>query len=464
MRKVLYFLPLFFFVIPALTRGNPVHANEPPWASTPKKDKVFFYSVGYVEDTGNLEDIKAKAFQNAKGFIADAIFEETSVEKVLTTSGGLGDNEELRKTYTETIKSKSAVNLTGVETEDIYYEKTEDSGLVVYKVWVLAKISYTDLERERSRILSELQRKMALVDDNLKEAEGFIGSGNIIAAVNSYLAAAVSAMNVKERSDEIPIYISKAEKLLDNIAVESTDNPSSIDMGKGNVFRFIVSYNGNSGKTPLGGVRVSFLIKNNEGDYSRTGVSETNGIVLCRINSLKEAKPGNIIRAVLSIDFSGIDSAALRDAMDRAAAHSEFRTFSLENMNIPVSVISGIPDLTAKVQDYLILKGYKVVKIPPDLTLESFSEENPESLKELSSVGIKRVMIIKFNAPDNAQYNKELDRYLGVYSLTAQLIDTSTGEILSSRNIKLSVTAASKGGIPGSFIKAAGKELKNLID
>lgn len=452
---------------------------EPAWVGVSKKDNVYFYSRGYIEDTGSLDDVKAKAFQKAKAGIADYIFEETSVEKVLRSSGGLGDNEELRKTYTETVKSSSSVNLSGVDIDDFYYEKTEDSGLAVYRVWVLAKIKYTGLETERKRILDLLQRQLALVDDNLNAAGTFVGKGDITAGVEAYLAAAAGAMKVKEREEEIPIYISRAVKLLDSIVIEASDNPAQIDTLNGGVFSFNVGYSRPGlGKIPLTGVKVTFLVKNNEGDYQRSGIVLTNGMAECRIKSLREVKADNVIKAVLSMDFSDIENmgggnqkylAELRDARDRAEGECSFRTVSKEKMAIPVSVLSLFPELTAGVRDYLIGEGYSVVNLAPqDPEIQSLMDENPGAfspgaLKAVSGKGVRRILIITVKEAKPV-YNRDIERYLGIYSLTVSFIDTLTGEILSSKNIKLSVTASEESGIPGAFIGSAGKEIKKMID
>ncbi|MGA2142509.1 MAG: hypothetical protein ABSG94_08795 [Brevinematales bacterium] len=461
-RSSRYFLPLL--IIMSFTPVIGLFA-EPAWVGVSKKDNVYFYSKGYAEDTGSLDDVKVKAFQKAKAGIADYIFEETSVEKVLTSSGGLGDNEELRKTYTETVKSSSSVNLSGVDIDDVYNEKTEDSGLAVYRVWVLAKIKYTDLEMERKRILDLLQRQLALVDDNLNASGTFIDRGNITEGIEAYLAAAAGAMKVKERSGEIPIYISRAVKLLDNIVIEASDNPAQVDTLKGGVFRFNVSYSRTGmGKIPLPGVKVSFLVKNNNGDYQRSGIVLTGGMAECRIKSLREVKADNVIKAVLSMDFSEKYLSLLRDARDRAGGECSFRTVSKENMAIPVSVLSMYPELTAGVRDYLIGEGYSVVNLhPSELEMQSLMDENPDALKAVSGKGVRRILLISAKT-DKPVYNRDIERYLGIYSLTARFIDTLTGEILSSKNIKLSVTSSEESGIPGAFIRSAGKEIKKMID
>ncbi len=459
-----------------------VSGGAPSWVAVPKKDKIYFYAAGYIEDTGNFEDIKAKAFQNAKGRIADAIFEETSVEKVLTTSGGLGDNEELRKSYRETVKSSSTVNLSGVEIDDVYYEKSTDSGLDVYKVWVLARISYRNLERERNRIIQELQRKLELVDNTIREALKLAGEGRIIDAVGAYITAAVSSAHVRDRMDEFPIYINQAGNLLDKISIEPLDNPGSIDTAGGGKCRFAVFYADRTGKIPLSGIKTVFVVKNNSGDYTRADVSQTNGTVECDIKKLAEVKGGNRLYASISLDFSSIEGlgadyskyySILIDRRDKISAYTEFRTVSSINRNIPAGVMAfsgesgsyeAEPDLAAEARSYLIGKGYKVVNYPKEVSPDDISQGKPGVMSNLISSGIKRIMLIMVREPAEIEYNTDLGRFLGVYSVTVEFLDTSTGEIVSSGNFKVSATAMTKNSVKDSFIKAAGKQIKNLIE
>jgi len=456
--------------------------SQPSWVTKPKKDNQNLYVVGYVEDTGSLEEVKEKAFQNAKGKIANVIFEETSVEKIFNTSGGLSGDEELRKSYQETVKSKSIVNLSGVEIEDVYYEQTEDSGLTILKVWVLVRISNKNLERERNRILSELQRKLSLVDDSIKKGDDYIEKGLVIDGINAYLTAAISSTKVKERMDEFPIYISRAEKTLANLFIETGENTDSIDTGKGGAFQFKVYYSSTSGKIPVPGAKVTFTIRNNDGDYSRSGVSDTNGIVLCRIKRLKNVISDNRLYASIKLNFDDILDlgkdfqkyySSLKNSEERISAYIDFKTISSEKLNIPTSVIAMIqsdnglkrlPNLTSEAQSHLLKKGYKVIKFPEKISLEQVYEASQSALEKLSESGIKRVFVLYVNSEGEPKYNEEIGRYLGIYSVSAQLIDTSTGEILSAKNIKINATSRNKNGVFDSFIKAAGAQIQKLFD
>ena len=241
--------------------------NAPEWITKVKKDPTYFYAVGYAEDMNSIENVKEIAYKNAISKIASSIFQETTVEKIYESFGMLNTDDPIQKKFREEVQTKSAVNLKGVEIEDFYSEVQEDSGLKIYKVWVLARISHADKEKEAKRIQEELKRKLELVDKNVRAAENAIASGKVFDAVDSYLSAAISSTKVKERMDEFAIYIDRAGKILGNIYIESGENPKKIDLSKGGEFLFYVYYVSGNGKIPVNGARVLFTVKNNDGTY-----------------------------------------------------------------------------------------------------------------------------------------------------------------------------------------------------
>ena len=145
--------------------------QKPSWLNKTPADQQYFYAVGYAEDSDSLESVKNESFAAAKAIIANYIFEDTSVKQVFESKGNLSSGGELIKNYDETVKSSSSVRLAGAAVSDFYSETTNDSGLRIFKVWVLAKILKSDLTSERNRIIGELQRKLSIVDDNLKNAD-----------------------------------------------------------------------------------------------------------------------------------------------------------------------------------------------------------------------------------------------------------------------------------------------------
>lgn len=491
MRASRLFLIFMIFILAFLSCGSSsgtvrenvqANPNQPSWITQQKKDKEYYYYVGYAEDVGATVEVKDKALLNAKGKIASSIFEEAEVEKVFTTSGGISDNEELQKNYKENIRSKSAVNLSGVDIEDQYQEQENDADLKVTKVWVLVKITVKNLEKERARIISELQRKLALVDNNLKQAQSFLDSGRALDAVNSYVSAAISSTKVKERVDEFPIYINQAGKVLSGMIIEAQENPASMDTVKGGQFQFIVYYSTENGKVPVPGAKITFAVRNNDGEYTKNAVSDKTGAVVCKISRLKEVRSDNILTARLNADFpeildSGNDNkkyySTLKEYLEKVSSSSGFKTLSAENRNVPTTVIAMVndngelrvlPNLASEGQSALIGKGYKVVRFSESISLKDIYEAKQAALDQLSAKGIKRVFVLYVSSEDKPKYNEDLQRYMGVYSVSAQLIDTATGEILSAKNIKISATAQAEKSVFESFIKAAGNQIKKLIE
>jgi hypothetical protein len=487
-QQIVFFLVVFgfFFLFSceggrASTKADKV-SQAPAWVNSPKKDSSYYYVVGYSEDVGPAESVQQKALQNAKGKIANVIFEEAEVEKVLESSGNLSGNEEISKNYRESIKSKSSVNLLGVETEDVYQEKSNDGGLDVYKIWVLAKISTKNLEKERTRILSEIKRKLALVDDNLNQAKGFAAEGKAIDAVNAYLKAAVSSTKVKERAEEFPIYISEAGKILEKMLIEAGENPPSADIGKGANFNFQIFYSGEKGKVPVGGAGINFSVRNNEGDYTKAAVSGENGVVLCKIKKLKQVRNDNTLYAKLALDFPEILNigkdyqkyySTLKDYVMKIAAASDFKTASAENRSIVNSVIAVLktegeqkllPGLASEALSALISKGYKAVRFSDSLSLDDLTEGKQSALNVLLTKGIKRVLVLSVSIQEKPKYNETLGRYMGVYSISAQWLDTENGEILSAKNIKQNATASEESGVFDAFIKAASSQIAKMIE
>lgn len=456
--------------------------RQPDWINNPKTDSATLYFVGYAEDMGVIEQVKDKAFQNAKGKIANMIFESTEVEKVFSASGSLSDDAELSRSYQETVKSQSAVKLSGVELEEFYTEETDESGLKIYKVWVLAKISRATLEKERQRIFSEIQRKLALVEDNLKKADEYLASGRVIDAVNAYVSAAVSSTKVEERMDEYSIYVTRAVKAMGGLILEPSRNPAQIDNSQEANFAFTLYYTSPSGKVAVPGAKISFTVRNNGGDFTTAGVTDDKGQVVCAVRKLKTVQSGNQLYARLSLDFKEVldlggtyskSYSTLKDAAEKVYALSEFKSISSENRAIPTTVIAMVdndgsfklvPALAAEAQTQLIARGYKVVKFNESVSLADINDAKQSALSRLEANGIKRVFVLTVSQQDKPKYNETLERYMGVYSVAAQLIDTATGEIISAKNIKVSATSPSERSVFDAFVKAAGNQLRSLIE
>lgn len=470
-------ISLFYFFVFVLMCD--VFAAQPSWITSIKKDAKNYYFVGYAEDMDSLEKVKEKAIYNAKSKIASSIFEETEVEKIFSTYGGLSENEDLSRAYREEIKSRSIVQLVGVELDDMYYEKVEEEGLSFYKVWVLVKVSKIAFENERDRIISELKRKLELVDENLKLGEEELKKGNVLEAINAFYSAALSSIKVKERKEEFPLYISKIVNILKNIYIEEYNVPAEIDVSKENTFSFRVVYSDGKNELPLSGAKVNFVIRNNKGKFSTQAISAKDGIVTCRIDSLSEINDRTVLYVKLSLDFPELLESepefkkyysTLLDSVQKISKGVSFSTYSGAKKKITTAVITLIEEetykkdtkLTSEAQSILTSKGYRVKKIPDTINPRDIVEAKSSSLEDLKSEGIARVVVILVT-PEKPKYNETLERYVATYNLTVQFIETTTGEIISSSNKKLTITSQTEKANFASFLSTASKELKNLI-
>ncbi len=480
-----------FSVLFALTAILAVSCNEssvknggkavPDWVGRPPQDKIYKTVVGFTEDMGTVEEVKAKALANAKAKLSSYIFEETSVKKVFTTSGALNGDEDLQKSYRENIESESAARLTGVEIVDSYSETTDDGGLTVNKVWVLTRMSQTAIKKERSRILSELKRKLELVESNIRRADSALSSGQVIDAVKSYISAAISAAKVENRQDEYIIYINKAGKILDSMYLQTEEVPKSVDISGESQVSFKVYFTSKSGPMAVSGAKVNFVIRNNKGDYTRSDVS-SDGLVACKIDSLREVNLNTSLYATLSLDFQELldlggnykkSYSTLKSYTQKVTASASFKTVSGERRKLPTAIIAlvndhgkikRLPSLAAEMQSLMLGRGYKVVKASGRISSSDLAQGKPSALRVLQKQGIKRIMILQVSEKSAPKYNKTLERYKASYSLASQLMDTKTGEVLMSKNTRVTPTADSAEGVMDAFIKASGRALKRLID
>lgn len=454
----------------------------PAWVTSQKKDPTYFYVVGYVEDAQSLEAVKQKAFENAKGKLMSYIFESATVQKSFETSGDLNSDQALRKQYSESIQTKSAANLSGVTAEEYYTE--EEGG--VYRVYVLSKMTHTDIEKERNRIQAEIKRKLELVDKNIREARAFVSSGAIIDAVRSYLSAAVSSTKVEDRQEEFLIYVNEAGKLLANLSIESLPgNPKVLDTGKGTNFQFRVFYASSGGKQPVSGAKITFVVRNNSGsDYTRSAVSDQDGLVTCNVGGLKEVRGDNRLEAKLSFDLPEMLSlpenyrnsySVMKDYTEKIYTAIEFKTQSAENRAITTVVVAmagdgtgtgykSLPAMAGKVREQLISKGYKVVTFDNSVSLVDLNDAAQPALTALGKKGIKQLAVVTVESLPDPVQNPNLGNQFGAtYQFTFRLFDTETGEEKASASKRLSInTSSAAANLPGFFEQAA-RKIKEVL-
>lgn len=479
-------LGLFIMLLSVLgckSSGTRGEINEPSWAMNTPTDSTYYYFVGYVEDMGTVTELKEKALFNAKAKIMSYIFEESSVQRVLSTSGSLGGNEDLQKSFEESIVSVSSARLSGVEEDKYEVQEVDDGGMTVTHVWVLVKIKKADVEAERQRIIEEMKRKLEMVDGQVRAAEQAIAAGKVLEAVNSYINAAVNSINVEERAGEFDIYINQALKILGSMTVEpATDNPNKADTASPTEFKFTVYYSGANGRIAVQGAKVTFTLRENRGDYTSSAISGANGVVACRITRLETVNNVTKLYAKIGIDVQPILNAggsysqqanALLTAADRVSSTYSFNVASEANLRIKTSVIAVVdvdgtytkePTLTTAAFQLLVEKGYSAVRFPDGINLRKLYELSSSELNKLANAGIMRVFILYVDNSAEPTFQNAVNMYTATYTLSAQLVDTATGQVISSKNIRLTGTSQTLNGVFSSFVSMAQNQLKKLIE
>ncbi len=462
------------------TRGG---TDDPAWALNPPTDSTYQYFVGYIEDIGSVTELKEKAVFNAKAKIMSYIFEESSVQRVLSTVGSLSGDDELQKTFEESIVSTSSARLSGVEEEKFESGEVNEGGMTVTRVWVLVKMKKSDIEAERQRIIAEMQRKLEMVDGQVREAEAAISRGRVLDAVNSYINAAVNSINVEERAGEFDIYINQALKVLGGITIEpSTANPNKADTAEPSEFKYTVYYSGPNGRIPVQGAKVVFTLRENRGDYTSSAISGADGAVACRITRLETVNNATKLYAKIGIDVQPILNAggtysqqanSLISAADRVSSTTTFRVVSEANLRIKTSVIAVVDNngtynkeatLTTAAFQLLVEKGYMATRFPDGINLRKLYELNGSELNKLAEMGIMRIFLLYVDGSVEPTFQSAVNSYTATYTLAAQLVDTSTGQVISSRNIRLTGTSSTKNGVFGSFVNMAQNKLRQLIE
>ncbi|MFN4217581.1 MAG: hypothetical protein ACK4HQ_09305, partial [Brevinematales bacterium] len=323
--------------------------KQPEWITRTIQDEKFFYAVGYAEGIDVLEKLKDLALSDAKAKIANTIFEQAEVDKQIQSYGMISEDskESLKTQFRQSIRSRSVARLTGVEIVQHYTEDVNEDGLKYTRVWVQTRISRSTMENERQRILSELARKLALVDENLRRAENATKEGRIREAIEAYQKAIVSATQVEERRDEIAVYASSATSLLQNIRILAVNIPQTIDTDKGGKLTFQVIYLGNQ-EQPVEAIPVAFTLRGNTGQWTRSTLSGKNGQVICEIQNLKNSIPENRITATIDMDFPELLSLGdtykplytqLRDAVNKSQISVSFKSVSLKKQEQTTAVL-----------------------------------------------------------------------------------------------------------------------------
>lgn len=481
MKKVLLAISLLvmgFWVACGETKG----IREPEWALNTPTESGYMYFVGYAEDLGLPSELRDTALAQAKAKLMSYIFEMSTVQQTFSASGVLNDDSEILQQYEQSIQSESMANLTGISPEEFEYQEIDDAGLTVVHAWVLIKVSESEIEAERTRIIEEIARKLALVDDEIEAAESAIADGRVMDGVNAYLTAALNAVDVEDRASEVMIYINKALDHLDNFQLSaSDDNPDTGDTDLETVVKFLLTYYGDDGEIPVSGARVNFTMEDNRGDYTESALTDEDGEVECEITSI-DSVGSTKMNAKLSLDISQIldlgddyytASSDLQDAIQRASAYASFNVVSEANMNINTTVI-GIKytdtsykkdsDLTSEAYEYLLDEGYKVSRFPSSVSdYEGVYDLEEAALNSLANQGIERVFILGVEDIDG-DWIDSLEVYSANYKIYIKLVETESGEVLTTDSLRINVTDSDENDLYDAFIEKATDKMSRILD
>ena len=462
--------------------SSPAISSQPEWVNQTISDKTYFYVVGYAEGIDVLEKLKDQALADAKAKIANAIFEQAEVDKEFKSYGMISEEsrESLKAEFRQTVRTKSVARLTGVEIVKHYSENVNDDGLVYTRVWVQARIARSAMDNERSRILSELARKLALVDENLRAAESAKQKGRIREALLAYQKAIVSATQVEERRDEIVVYAQSMTELLSSLRIRPVGNSPVVDTEKGGKLLFEVVYLGDK-ETPVDGMAVSFSIRGNTGQWTKSALSDAQGRVVCEIQNLKNALVENKLIALVDMDFPELLSLGeaykplytqLRDAVMKSQTIVSFKSVSGQKQQKTTAVLclvqeggnwSTLKSLETEMESAILKRGYRVKRVTERPANKELVDLQPSVFSLLKSQGIVQVVIVSV-VPSEVSYNETVQRYVGTYQVSLQMVDVTTGEVLQTENTRITASAQTEDKVLQAFVQAASKQLAPLLE
>ncbi len=457
-------------------------SQQPLWITSSVQDKEYFYAVGYAEGIDVLEKLKDQALADAKAKIANTVFEQAEVDKEIQSYGMISEDsrESLKTQFRQAVRTRSVARLTGVEIVQQYTEDVEEDGLKYTRVWVQAKIKRSAMEAERNRILSELARKLAMVDENIRKAEQAASAGRVREAIEAYQKAIVSATQVDERRDEIAVYAQAVTSLLQKIRIKPVTIPQTIDTDKGGKLVFQVVYLGET-ERPAEGVAVGFALRGNTGQWSRSALSGENGQVVCEIQNLKNSIPENKLTAMVEMDFPELLSLGdaykplytqLRDAVTKSQAQVSFKSVSLRKQEKTTAILclaqqdgtwQTLKSLETEMESAILKKGYKVKRVSGRPGASSLVELDPSVFGVLRSQGIAQVVIVSV-VPSEVSYNESVGRYVGTYQVSLQMVDVESQEVLQTENTRITASAEKRDQVLQAFVNAASRQLVGLLE
>ena len=165
----------------------------PGWvAKAPPRSSGDMYFVGATQNAETLDDGKAAALNKARGQAAEYLgVQITAVQDVVDSSNVAEQHN------TDSVKARAAAIIKGATVEDVYYEKISRlagaTSIDRYDVWILAKLSRTELDAEKSRQASEAKISLQNAVAWLREGQDFEKQGQVVEALVRYRKAEAAA-------------------------------------------------------------------------------------------------------------------------------------------------------------------------------------------------------------------------------------------------------------------------------
>jgi len=73
-------------------------------------------------------------------------------------------------------------------------------------------------------------------------------------------------------------------------------------------------------------------------------------------------------------------------------------------------------------------------------------------------------VVIVSVVPSEVSYNETVQRYVGTYQVSLQMVDVTTGEVLQTENTRITASAQTEDKVLQAFVQAASKQLAPLLE
>jgi len=435
--------------------NNSIYSQIPDWIEKGRSIEFpsdrYIHGIGIKISTGNEDDDRKSADNNAREQIAQQIMEKIvsvtdgMVEEAIKSGGG--------NFAIETFKNKiySSINLTlrNVEIKERWFDVSDK---IYYSLAVLNKKKMVE------NLVNEIPENYKLVNDFIKKSEEYVSTGNIQFAIKGYFRAAEKLTEIIEqetirnilRGSEFTVatnahimltYIeNEVARIRDKLYFETLDCDEQVIFEDGLSEKDIkvkLSYKNNR-EIPQKNFPLLFFLVDKNGKIDRTGqiqgkvFTDSDGIATSRIKGLDHM--GNDQRRIFcTLDLAEIypGNSDLYNIGNLPAFGTEIR-FTRKTETLDMSIAKAVNNLNKntpkKYQESDVVMGnitYKDTKIA-----SSF-------VKYLNSIIVNNVKKQKvFNIIDREKLALNLgESNIGEFSLIAQSADEAFVELRKKVNV-----------------------------